>query len=83
MSNSADKATGSSWSDVALALIQFAREDPAVFCGIMALLCLLVWLLFPRATRALETIYADKINNYRHAKIKKGVQRNGGIDGRK
>ena len=48
---------GATWPDVALALVEFAREDPWTFVGILAAVGWIVWCLFPRATRTLMEGY--------------------------
>lgn len=45
----ASSGNGSSWADVGLALVDFAREDPLVFCGVLGFIGLILWFLMPRA----------------------------------
>ncbi len=60
--NAAD--TGTTWADVALAVVDFARQEPGVFISVVAALILLtlvsalcIWLMLPRATAALARLY--------------------------
>ena len=56
---SPDKATshGATWPDVGLAIVEFAREDPWTFVGVLGAIGVILWLLFPRATRGLQEAY--------------------------
>lgn len=57
MAESGEAASRADWPDVALALIDFAREDTLAFVGVLAATGVVVWCLFPRATEALKAKY--------------------------
>ncbi|GAA0587222.1 hypothetical protein [Caenispirillum bisanense] len=40
---------GKTWADVGLAIVDFARHDPLVFCGVTGFIALILWILAPRA----------------------------------
>ena len=48
---------GATWPDLGLAIVEFAREDTWRFIAVLAALGVLLWFLFPRATRALRQAY--------------------------
>ena len=48
---------GTTWPDVGLAIVEFAREDTWKFVVVLGVVGLVLWLLFPRATRGLQEAY--------------------------
>lgn len=52
---------GATWADFAIALVDFAREDPWTFGSLFVLIILGLWFLFPRATAALGRKYRADI----------------------
>ena len=48
---------GATWPDVGLAIVEFAREDTWKFIAILVALGVILWFLFPRATRTLRQAY--------------------------
>jgi hypothetical protein len=64
----ADKQTGATWADVVITALTWAREEPLTFCAVLAFTALIIWLLFPRATKALEAVYRDKLLEHRRKK---------------
>lgn len=55
---------GTTWADVGLAIVDFARQEPGVFISVVAVLILFtlvaalcIWLMLPRATAALARLY--------------------------
>lgn len=57
MAESGEADYGATWPDVAIALIDFAREDTWEFLAVLVVIGLTVWLLFPRATQMLKARY--------------------------
>lgn len=57
------KHTGSetTWPDVGLAIVEFAREDPLTFVLVLLALGFVLWLQFPGTTRKLEKSYIRKL----------------------
>lgn len=49
------------WPDVGLAIVEFAREDTLPFLTVVVVMGAILWLLFPRATRMLEKSYFSKL----------------------
>ena len=49
------------WPDVGLAIVEFAREDTLPFLAVVVVLGAVLWFLFPRATRMLEKSYLSKL----------------------
>ncbi len=66
----AAKQGGATWADVAIEALSFAREEPLIFCAILAFTALILWLLFPRATRALQAVYSREVLKHRERKQK-------------
>lgn len=52
---------GAQWPDVAIALIEFAMEQPAKFVFIFVLVCAGAWLLLPRFTYFLRRNYQSEL----------------------
>lgn len=48
---------GATWPDVGLAFVEFAREDTLKFIVILIVFGVILWFLFPRATRTLRQAY--------------------------
>lgn len=48
---------GATWPDVGLAIVEFAREDTWKFVVVVGVIGLILWLLFPGATRGLRAAY--------------------------
>ena len=53
--------TGTTWPDVGLAIVEFAREDTLPFLAVVVVMGIVLWFLFPRATRMLEKSYLSKL----------------------
>jgi hypothetical protein len=66
----ATKQTGATWADVVITALTWAREEPVSFCAVLAFTALIIWLLFPRATRLLQSVYTDKMLEHRRKKEK-------------
>ena len=49
------------WPDVGLAIVEFAREDTLRFLAVVLVFGVVLWFLFPRATRMLEKSYISKL----------------------
>ena len=61
MATSEGASYGATWADFGIALVEFAREDPWTFGVFFVLVVLALWLLFPRATAALDRKYRADI----------------------
>lgn len=48
---------GASWSDVALAIVDFAREDTEKFVVVVVVLAPVIWFLFPGVTAMMRGRY--------------------------
>lgn len=53
--------TETTWPDVGLAIVEFAREDTLKFLAVVVVTGFVLWFLFPRATRMLEKSYLSKL----------------------
>lgn len=56
---------GATWPDVAIVVVEFAREDPLRFVFVFAVVCLGLWFLFPRVTSALRARYQNALAKLR------------------
>lgn len=56
---------GATWRDVAIVVVEFAREDSMKFVLVFAAVCLGLWFLFPRVTSALRARYQDALAKLR------------------
>jgi hypothetical protein len=55
------KPYGATWADFAIALVDFAREEPWTFGVFLVIVIVALWFLFPRATVALGRKYQADI----------------------
>lgn len=65
-----DAAPGTTWADVALAVIEFSRSDPKLFLGVMAALVAItllaifaIYLMLPKTLEHLAKAYAKSREN--------------------
>ena len=56
---------GATWPDVAIVVVEFAREDSMKFVLVFAVVCLGLWFLFPRVTSALRARYQNALAKLR------------------
>lgn len=52
---------GAQWPDVAIALIDFVREEPSKFAIVFILVSVAVWVLLPRFTHILSRNYQAEL----------------------
>ena len=56
---------GATWPDVAIVVVEFAREEPLTFVGVFAVVALGLWLLFPRITSLTRAVYQGTLGKLR------------------
>ena len=56
---------GATWPDVAIAVVEFAREEPLTFVGVFAVVIVGLWFLFPRVTAAVRARYRGALDRLR------------------
>ena len=56
---------GATWPDVAIVVVEFAREEPLTFVGVFAAVVLGLWFLFPRVTSAVRARYRGTLDRLR------------------
>ena len=59
------RSVGATWPDVAIVVVEFAREEPLTFVSVFAAVVIGLWFLFPRVTSAMRARYQDTLAKWR------------------
>lgn len=61
-------AVTSTWADVGLAVIRFAREDPILFTSELVVVAVIAFFLLPRTTDAALAWYSTGLSKFKKQK---------------
>lgn len=61
------RPVGTSWPDVAIEVVKFAREEPLTFIPVFAVVIFGLWFLFPRVTSAMRARYQGTLDKWRRS----------------